>query len=234
MNDNPIQSVLIDHREPPFMHRLKFDGAQTVVTQLQCGDVWVAAADGKLLIVERKTADDLLASIADGRLFDQAAGMVAMTPWSYIAVQGTLEPAINGKTVCDGAPVNWEWAAVQGALQTVQEMGVAVIYLPPADERGKFAEFITRLARRDRGPVRVGGVRKPELLAPGMALLMALPGIGPDRAKSLMELAGTAAFALSALTDDTLAIPGIGDGTRAKVRDALGITGGARLELIAN
>ena len=230
MNENPIQSVLVDFREPPFMQRLTFDGAITAVTQLQCGDVWIAAGDGALLIIERKTADDLLASIADGRLFDQAAAMVAMSPWSYVAIQGTLAPAHDGKTVSDGQPVNWHWAAVQGALQTVQEMGVAVIYL--SGRVDEFEPFLQRLARRDRGPVRTGGPRKVELLQPGMALLMSLPGVGPDRAKSLMEQAGSAAFALSALTDPMLNLIGIGDGTRAKVRDALGLPAGAHLEIM--
>lgn len=229
MSENPIQSVLVDNREPIFMHKLKFDGAITAVTQLQCGDVWIAAADNALLIVERKTADDLLASIADGRLFDQSAAMVAMSPWSYIVVQGTLTPALDGKTFADERLVNWQWAAVQGALQTVQEMGVAVVYLSGrADE---FQLFLQRLAARNRGPVRAGGARKVELLAPGMALLMALPGVGPDRAKSILEQCGTAAFALSVLTDDMLNLIGIGDGTRAKVREALGLADGLKLEV---
>lgn len=227
--DNAIQSILVDFREPLWLHRIAVDGAQTVVTQLQCGDVWVAAADGKLLIVERKTADDLLASIADGRLFDQAASMVAMTPWAYVAIEGTLAPQANGNTFSDGAPVNWRWSSVQGALQTIQEMGVAVVYLSGREE---MKPFLIRLAARDRGVVRQGGPRKVELLAPGMALLMALPGIGPDRAKSLLEQAGTAAYALAALTDDLIPIAGIGDGTRAKVRDALGITDGVKIDLI--
>ena len=229
MTQDTIQSVLIDHREPPHVQRLAFDGATVAVTQLACGDIWVAAADGNLLIIERKTADDLLTSIADGRLFDQAASMTAMSPWSYIAVEGTLAPAASGKTLADGAPVNWRWASVQGALQTVQELGVAVVYLSGSDE---LAPYIERLARRDRGPVRVGGVRKPELLAPGMALLMALPGVGPDRAKTMLEQAGTAAFALSILTDDTLNLIGIGKETRAKVRETLGIPADCKLEIV--
>ena len=229
MTENPIQSLLIDHREPPWMYKLHFDGALTVVTQLACGDAWIAAADGALLIVERKTADDLLASIADGRLFDQAAAMVAMSPWSYVAIEGTLAPQANGKTLANGAPVNWQWAAVQGALQTIQEMGVAVLYLSGPEE---FAPFVVRLAKRSRGAVRVGGVRKPELLAPGMQVLMSLPGVGPDRAKALLEQAGTAAFALSALTDDMLNVIGIGPETRAKVRETLGLPDGAKLEIV--
>lgn len=229
MTQDTIQSVLIDHREPPHVQRLAFDGATVAVTQLTCGDIWVAAADGNLLVIERKTANDLLASIADGRLFDQAAAMVDMSPWAYIAVEGTLTPTRDGKTLADGAPVNWRWASVQGALQTVQELGVAVVYLSGSDE---LAPYIERLARRDRGPVRAGAVRKPELLAPGMALLLALPGIGPDRAKSMLEQAGTAAFALSVLTDDTLNLIGIGKETRLKAREALGIPADCKLEIV--
>jgi ERCC4-type nuclease len=229
MNAPAIQSAIVDHREPLWMHRLNLGGAPVLVNQLSCGDVWLAAADGKLIIVERKTAPDLLASIADGRLFDQAAAMIAMSPWSYIAVQGTLEPARDGRTIVAGMATNWQWAAVQGALQTVQEMGVPVLYL--SSEKSDFAPFLLRLAGRDRGPVRTGAPRKVELLAPGMSLLMALPGIGGDRAKTLLEQAGTAAFALSVVTDDNLNAVGIGPGTRAKVREALGLKDGEYLEI---
>lgn len=213
------------------MHRLTFGDATVAVTQLQCGDIWVAAADDQLLIIERKTAEDLLASIADGRLFDQAAAMVDMSPWSYVVIQDTLVPSPDGKTIAGEIPKNWQWSAVQGALQTIQEMGVAVVYLP--DSAVEFQKFIERLAKRDRGTVRVGGVRKAEILAPGMSLLMSLPGVGPDRAKALLEQAGTAAFALSVLSDDGIPVPGVGDGVRSKVREALGLTGGAKLEVVA-
>jgi len=230
MTQNQILSVLIDHREPLWMQRLQFDDASTVVTQLQCGDAWIAAADDCLLIIERKTADDLLASIADGRLFDQAGDMVAMSPWSYVVVEGVLAPAADGKTLADGRVTNWRWASVQGALQTIQEMGVAVVYLP--DSPAEFQRYLERLAKRERGTVRVGGVRKAELLAPGMSLLMSLPGVGPDRAKTLLEQAGTAAFALSVLSDDAIAVPGVGDGVRSRVREALGLTANMKLDVI--
>lgn len=222
MTTHAIKSMMIDHREPPAVTRLRIDNVPTTITPLPCGDIWLAAADGALLIVERKTADDLLASIADGRLFEQAAKMIEMSPWSVIAVEGTLTPSADGRTLIDGALVGWRWASVQGALQTVQELGIPVVYLSGPEER---VPFLIRLAGRDRGPVRTGAPRKPELLAPGMAFLMSLPGIGGDRAKLLMEQAGNAAQALSYLTDLdwTSNVTGIGDGTKSKVRDALGL-----------
>ena len=232
MKQPAIQSAIVDHREPLWMHRLQLDGATVVVSQLQCGDVWLAAADGKLLIIERKTVTDLLASIADGRLFEQAAAMVAMSPWSYIVVQGTLESARDGRTLAAGMVTNWQWAAVQGALQTAQEMGVAVIYLSGDD--ADFAAFLCHLAARDRTAVRVGGPRKVETLQPGLVALMALPGIGADRAKTLLDCWQSAAWALTWLTDPAAGdeVPGIGPQTRAAVRDALGVPDGDKLELV--
>ncbi len=152
---------------------MNLDGAQIVPTQLRCGDVWLAANDGQLLIVERKTVDDFLASIADGRLFDQSSAMVQTSPWSYMAIQGTLAPNRQGTTTVGRTQTNWQWSAVQGALQTIQELGVTVIHLDhnPAE----FVRFLRRLADRDRGHVRAAGIRKPELLTPGMTLLMSLP-----------------------------------------------------------
>ena len=231
MTTHAIQSIMIDHREPPAVTRLKIDNVLTTVTQLACGDIWIATTDGALLIIERKTANDLLASIADGRLFEQAAAMIQVSPWSVIAVEGTLAPSADGRTLIDGVLVGWRWASVQGALQTVQELGVPVVYLSGVEE---LAPFLIRLAARDRGPVKTGGPRKPELLAPGMVLLMSLPGIGGDRAKTLIEQAGNAAQALSYLTDLdwTSNVIGIGDGTKNKVRDALGLDAFQKLTVI--
>jgi ERCC4-type nuclease len=230
-----VRSLIVDNREPPWMHRMELDGARVISTQLQCGDVWLTGDDGALLIVERKTASDLVASIADGRLFDQAAAMVQLSPWSYVAIQGTLAVGPQGTTLVDGQPTQWQWSSVQGALQTVQELGVAIIYL--SDQPIGFVQFLARLITRDRGNVRAGGVRKPELLAPGMLALMALPGIGADRAKALLETLAGAAWALEYLTDTNWQsdhVTGIGDGVRAKVREALSLPEGAKLAVLVD
>lgn len=231
MNPNPIQSVMIDTREPHWMQRLTFDGVLTAVTQLACGDVWVVAADGALLIVERKTAEDLLASIADGRLFDQAAAMVAMSSWAYIVVQGDLSVTRAGMTYAGGQETRWQWSAVQGALQTVQELGVAVVYL--SDDEREFGRFLQRLAARSRAPLRAGAPRSAEVMAPGMTLLMSLPGIGAERAKTILEQVGSAAWALDILTSHAdIPVAGIGNGTRDKIRAALGLPDGAKLQVV--
>jgi ERCC4-type nuclease len=214
---------------------MAFDGAMTAVTHLQRGDLWITASDGALLIVERKTAQDLLASIADGRLFDQVAAMRAMSDWCYVAIQGEITCDHDGRAVLDRGVTNWRWNAIQGALQTAQEAGAVVIYLP--DDRHEFERFIIRLAERDRGKMRAGALRQPDLLHPGMVALTGLPGIGLDRAKTLLETFSSAAWALDFLTDENWQsekVSGFGNGIKGQVREALGLHEGMKLAVMRN
>jgi ERCC4-type nuclease len=207
----------------------------TAVTQLQAGDLWITATDGALLLVERKTASDLLASIADGRLFDQVAAMREVSQWCYVVIQGVPAPTPTGKVGLYGGldVTNWNWNAVQGALQSAQEAGAVIVYLP--DDRLEFERFIIRLAERDRGAMRTKALRQPDLLHPGMIALTGLPGIGLDRAKSLLEALSSAAWALDFLTDEDWQsdkIAGFGNGIKTGVREALGLQPGMKLAVM--
>lgn len=223
-----ITSVLVDSREPEWVRALDF-GVPSVVGELECGDVWAATDDGQLLVVERKTGPDLLASIGDGRLFDQAARMVQQSPWSYVVI---TEPVTSNAGNIPGS--GWKYSAVMGALLTVQELGVAVVW---ADGPGDFGPCVQRLAKRSRAGVRGGRAPKRGLegVSPSAGILAALPGIGPERALALLEHLPNAAWALQYLTDTAWPehpIPGVSNGTRAKVRSALGLEDKVMLALI--
>jgi ERCC4-type nuclease len=225
-----ITAALIDHREPPWMQALKFGAAPVAVTPLPAGDCHILAG-ADLLIVERKTPADLLASIADGRLFDQAARMAALSAWVYVVITGELRPTPNGRVIADGRETGWSFDAVQGALLTVQELGVKVVYCRHDLD---FAACLERLAARDRGPVPVKPARTANLLSPAVEALIALPLVGPDRAMALLDHFGTAGSALEYLTDTTWhedALAGIGNGVKAAVRRALGLVGKSYLRL---
>ena len=76
-----IKSIIIDSREPESIHKLDFGNVPKMKMTLDAGDLWVACGDGNTLIVERKEPNDLLASIADNRLFNQAAKMRQISNW---------------------------------------------------------------------------------------------------------------------------------------------------------
>lgn len=232
MMENKPVAVMVDSREPEPYTLFTYGGVRPVVTTLDVGDLWITTSDNALILVERKTASDLISSIADGRLLDQCASMKGMSPWAYLAVQGVIAPTTDGKIMVDGSRREWGWASVQGALQTVQEFGVVVLYV--SGDPTEYQQLAARLAGRDRSAAMVRPSRVAEFLPDDLNILMALPGIGLERAKVLgREL--PAAWALEYLTDVTWTsdrIPGIGAGTKNRVRQAFGLKEGQRLAVI--
>ncbi|MFW6066431.1 MAG: ERCC4 domain-containing protein, partial [Planctomycetota bacterium] len=112
--------MIVDEREPAWVAKGDY-GAPVQRALLTAGDVWVAADDDALVIVERKTWSDLLASIGDGRLFHQVGAMVEQSDWSYVVVTEPLEADRDGRVNGTG----WRFSAVWGALLTVQAAGTA-------------------------------------------------------------------------------------------------------------
>ncbi len=228
-----LATVLIDQREPAWVQQLTFGGVPTAVTLLDHGDLQAVTDDDALLVFERKTADDLLNSLKDNRLFNQLAGLTSLTRWAYLVITGTLQRGPNDKLITDRGLTGWNWAAIQGALLTVQELGVFVIQTTDA----RLESVIAGLGKRNRnGTVRIPPAKQPAILSPGEAALASLPGVGLEKAAALIAYTGSAASALAYLTDLSLNatehVPGIGPVTKRQVRQALGLPEWAELALI--
>lgn len=181
----------------------------------------VACTDGHLLAVLHLRAHNLVTGIRQDTLFSRIASLKARSPWAYLLVSGQMEPMKNGMTRVDGADTKWAWAAVQGALATVQELGVVVLLIPDEADVGP---AVDRLAKRDRGAKRLAPAREIEVFSPAEAILLALPGIGEKTMLQVLGfVGGSAADALMALTAADVDIPGVGPKTKQAVREALGL-----------
>lgn len=231
-----LSAIMIDQREPEHIRQQFPDAA---VTLLETGDAWVACDDGHILLIERKTSDDLLNSLRDGRLLEQVSHLVenrinqqlqgkAQTYWPYLIITGTLSPDHNGK-VYTGRVTGWAWNAVQGALLTVQELGCYVVHCPSDTE---YAETIKMLGNRNRKEVIDILPQKEALPVDAKSVfLMGLPGIGLERARQILEWSGgILAHAIAGLTDLGIKSP-VGDTTRQKIRGFLGLENGQSVEL---
>lgn len=225
-----LQALMIDSREPVEIQRLDF-GAPAVVTALECGDLWASCADGELLIIERKTPSDLLASIGDNRLFLQAQKMRERSKWAYIVVTGWLTPTHDNKTFVNNRLTGWNWDSVQGALLSVQEAGVRVAYC--ANDH-HYPATVQWLARRQRAAEQViAPVAATRIMTPAERVLTGLPGIGLERAQELLDAHLSPAHALAWLTwlDTFGEVAGIGKGIKTGVRKALGLADGQELTI---
>lgn len=233
-----ITAAMIDSREPSWVQALMFGGAMKAITTLECGDVWASTGDGALVVVERKTSTDLLGSLSDERLWHQLTAMRAKSQWAYLVITGVLQPSGAGMTITDRGETGWKWASVQGALIRAQECGVVVVH---AAGDSDYEATVERLCARTRSPELVlKPVRTPTVLSQGEQVLASLPGIGLDKAQALLCGMGTAAWGLVDLTDmRTKAVrglrgdvKGIGDVTKRRVRQALGVPDDARLVMV--
>jgi ERCC4-type nuclease len=231
-----ISAVMIDQREPDY---IKAQFPDAAVTLLDTGDAWVACDDGNILMIERKTSDDLLGSLRDGRLLEQISRLVdnrinqqlrgeRQTYWPYLVIVGALSPDRNGKTYT-GRDTGWAWNAVQGALLTVQEMGCYVVHCPSDTE---YARTVTMLANREHDDtVDILPQRQPLPVDAKSMFLMGLPGIGLERARQILEMSGgNLAHALMGLTDLDIKAP-VGEHVRRGIRKFLGLQDEQTIEL---
>lgn len=231
-----MTAIMIDQREPDY---IKSQFPDVAITLLDVGDAWVACDDGHILMVERKTSDDLLSSLRDGRLFEQISRLVnpritqqlrgeRQTHWPYLIITGTFAPDHNGK-VYTGRETGWSWNAVQGALLTIQELGCYVVHCASDTE---YANTVKMLANRKRDEVVDILPQKEALPVDAKSVfLMGLPGIGLERARQILEWSGgILAHALVGLTDMELKSP-IGDAYRKNIRGLLGLREKQTIEL---
>lgn len=176
-----IKSIIIDKAEPPHIQNLTFPDVPVMKMKLETGDLWVKCEDGNTLIIERKEPTDLMASIADNRLFNQAAKMRQVSNWCYVVVTGKIDDA----NFIDNTGRKWTYASIWGALLSVQEMGVMIIFCDGEDD---FGPCIERLARRNRGDIKVKPVRNAYVFGGQEAVLASLPGIGVKKAVDYLKL----------------------------------------------
>jgi len=230
-----LKAVVHDSREPSWVQAMTFGpDVPVTVTTLPCGDAWLACEDGATIVVERKTIPDLVASLADGRLFGQVAEMVKATDWAYVVVQG--KPWIKDNCLVldgSGTPSGWTWPSVRGALRTVQEMGACMDFLM-SNAQEDYRKALIQLANHKRGDVRIKRKREAVLRSPGEEVLCSLPQISDGRAQVLLQHCGSAAYALVHLTGDGGGeISGIGPSIKTSAKFALGLPEWAELTIIS-
>jgi ERCC4-type nuclease len=227
-----ITGIFVDTREPPWVQALTFEGIPTLVTFLEHGDCMAATDDGKMLLIERKTPDDFLGSLRDQRLFPQLTEMLDQTRWAYLMITGDFQRGPNGHAVTERGNTGWDWNAIQGALLTIQEMGIFIIHSAGDTD---YEQCILRLGKRDRKPdLLLAPPKFPKILSAQEAIVCSLPGIGTERLQAVMAYCGTPAWALVALTDMDTEIPGVGPGVKRKIRNALKLADNEQIAISLN
>jgi DNA excision repair protein ERCC-4 len=195
--------IVVDDRERPsgvVAELEKLDGVIVKIEHLTVGDYCV---DGAVLI-ERKTAVDFAQSLMDGRLFAQASRMAASPlPPAYILEGNSAEWSRLGVTR----------EALQGALITLMLIfDVPVLRSSAPAESARLMLYtgsqLVRLRHPDYLPYRQAKAKRKKTRQ--LRVLQSLPGVGPDRAKRLLERFGTVRACFDASKTELLKVEGIG------------------------
>jgi ERCC4-type nuclease len=180
------------------------------IRRLRCGDYLVEDD----FVVERKTLRDFATSVVDGRLFRQASAMSRNGRRGILILEGTAATA---------GELGLSREALQGALITVGVFhGLAVLRSAHAAETVRLLTYLGDQAARvasDSAPRH--GTRPKGKRARQLHILQSLPGIGPARAKRLLERYRTVEKIATIPANELAVIDGIGQATATKVRWAL-------------
>jgi ERCC4-type nuclease len=231
--------IILDRREASstLAAGLRARGIKPVFRHLVTGDVRI----GPRLLLERKTAKDLHASVRDGRLLSQVRRLAAAAPRAGLLLE-------TGSGLEGGTHPN----AVHGALAWMAfDLGLSVICVRDAEES---AAFLALAAKRELAwldalenaqPTKAEDDVHRALMAAqqaleeedeqgGMnerwasasrrrrtALLEAIEGVGPVTAAALSESFESIAALANASAEDLARASGIGAGRAAEVHRAL-------------
>jgi len=204
--------------------------------ELPAGDLLLATGRGLELsqalsqgfLIERKTASDFLASLADGRLFHQALEMSQTCPRPLIAVVGKIYPAGDVVSV-NGRKTGWSLWSVRMAMLRLQMAGIPIVEIGNRDLPDLIRHLFSWLQRDHHGvPRKIPDPLKP--MSQEAWFLAQIPGIGQEKAAALMNDFGSVAECLCALSDGRATrVKGVGKGLISKARVFLGLKEGTSL-----
>ncbi len=212
MNDLLID-FQVDDREVSsgiFDILINTQGVTAQKQRLSAGDYKV---DNRLLF-ERKTLLDLTLSIKDGRLFHQALKLA--------------ESPLNGIVILEGTSASLKQSgmrreAIQGALITLSvHFGIPLLRSMDQQETVRLMLYTARQARTfAQGALPRHAKRPKGRLHTQLSILQGLPGVGPERARVLLESFGSVEAVFRASSDQLTRIDGIGLNTAPRIRWAV-------------
>jgi len=205
--------ALVDDREPKEIHKNLGQYFKVQSAHLETGDILIPGED-RVFVVERKTPQDFLHSIADNRLSEQVAKMLVICNQPVIIIEGDIKCNKNGKVVADGRHTKWNYWSMQGAILSTQLAGVMVIQVPSR----LFAESVYRTLQWSQKKEHLAASQRRVSMelrttfGQQVDFLATLPNIGPEKAEQLLSTFGNPWGVLSSLPD-WIRVKGIGKKT---------------------
>ncbi|MBI4177549.1 MAG: hypothetical protein HY516_04240 [Candidatus Aenigmarchaeota archaeon] len=185
-------------------------GAQVVVRPLEVGDYILSGR----VAVERKTAEDFLNSVKDGRLFNQLTQLKINFESPVLILEG------NGLFALGNMHPN----SIRGVIASIVT-DYKVPILPTTGVEETAAQMFWIAKREQEGlkkTVNVMGKRKAETAKEMQERIVAgLPGVSGTISKRLLKHFGSPANVFSAAKNDLMEVDGVGGKTAKDIKSIL-------------
>lgn len=170
------------------------------IEKLKVGDFIIS----KDVIVERKTVDDFVSSLIDGRLFNQAKNMRENYPFPIFIIEGDFDGFfsrnISSKAV---------WSSL---ISLILNYDSKLLFTSSLKETAEVLELLAKKEQlhEKKEIVLRNKLRKLTLKEQQQFLLEGLPGIGPKLAKNLLNTFKTPQKVINASFDELVKVEKIG------------------------
>jgi len=203
--------IIIDERERKsgIPKLLKDIGVNVEIKTLPIGDYIVSHET----VVERKSINDLIASIFDGRLFDQCNRLKEHFQFPIILLEGNVDEI---ESITENPLVFY------GALSTIAiDYKIPIIPTPNASHTAKLLVSLSSRKESIKGPLLKKIKKSNDVQKQQLSVLCSLPGVGEKIAIRMLEKFESPVKVLSASTKDLAKIPGLGESRAKKIKKML-------------
>ena len=203
--------IIVDERERKsgIPDLLKAVGMGVEMKTLPIGDYIVAPET----IVERKSIKDLMASVFDGRLYDQCNRLKENFEHPIVLVEGNVDEI---EEITDNPLVFY------GAISRVTlEFKIPIIHTPSASHTAKLLVALCSKKDGPTGPYLKKIKKSSNLETQQLSTLCSLPGIGEKFAVRMLEKFGTPLKVFTATTSELAKVDGLGESRAKKIKNML-------------
>jgi len=203
--------IVVDERERKsgIPQLLKSVGMNLEMKTLLIGDYIV----GPETIIERKSIRDLMASVFDGRLFDQCSRLKEHFENPIVIMEGNVDEI---EEITENPLIFY------GAISAVVlDFKIPVIPTPNAAHTAKLLVSMCSKKESHKGPYLKKIKKSTDLERQQLSTLCSLPGIGDKFAIRMLEKFGTPLKVFTASTADLAKVEGLGEARAKKIKNML-------------
>ena len=203
--------IVVDERERKsgIPELLKSVGMNLEMKTLPIGDYIV----GPETIIERKSIRDLMASVFDGRLFDQCSRLKEHFENPVVLMEGNVDEI---EEITENPLIFY------GAISTVVlDFKIPVIPTPSAAHTAKLLVSMCSRKESHKGPYLKKIKKSNDLEKQQLSSLCSLPGIGEKFAVRMLEKFGTPLKVFTATNSELAKVEGLGEARAKKIKKVL-------------